>query len=279
MEHLRANRIATALGLVAVVVLAWIWWGGPPSEAAREVAALDARAAASTAGAAASDGGASPTEDVLATAVFAAGCFWCVEADYEKLPGVIEAVSGYTGGFVEDPSYRQVAAGGTGHREAVRVYYDPDATDYPALVDAFWRMHDPTDGSGSFVDRGFVYTSAIYVDGPEQRAYAEAALAALAASGKFDRPLATIVEPLGGFWVAEDEHQDFYRRSAARYRVYRFASGRDAFIDRVWAGDSRRYGPATMADAAASTSPPSAESGGESPSRSARGADRSGGPR
>jgi len=177
----------------------------------------------------------------LAVAYFAGGCFWCVEADFEKVAGVVEAISGFMGGSVANPSYEQVVRGGTGHREVVEVRYDPALVDYQVLLDAFWRLHDPTDAGGSFVDRGFIYTSAIFVVDEEQRRLAEGSLAALAASGKFEREIATVIESAGAFYAAEDYHQDFYRTSSVRYRTYRAASGRDRFIATTWDGDRTVY--------------------------------------
>ena len=174
-------------------------------------------------------------------AYFAAGCFWCVEADFEKYDGVSEVISGYMGGEEVNPSYKQVASGRTGHREAVEVHYDPSVISYQELLDIFWRIHDPTDAKGSFVDRGFHYTSAIYYQSEEERILAEGAKEALERSGKFDRPIATEILPATPFYVAEDYHQDFYIKSATRYEFYRTGSGRNAFIDKFWKGDETVY--------------------------------------
>lgn len=176
-----------------------------------------------------------------AVAYFAAGCFWCVEADFEKLEGVSDAVSGYMGGTVENPTYEQVSSHTTGHRETVEVNYDPDVIDYQALLDAFWRMHDPTDAEGSFVDRGESYTSAIFYANEEQQRLAEGSKAALAQSGKFDEAIATAIEPAETFYVAEDYHQDYYAERPLRYGYYRANSGRDSFIADVWKGDDTVY--------------------------------------
>jgi methionine-S-sulfoxide reductase len=176
-----------------------------------------------------------------AIAYFAAGCFWCVEADFEKLPGVIAAVSGYMGGHVANPSYQAVARGATGHREVVKVRYHPARIRYQELLDAFWRMHDPTDSEGSFVDRGFQYTSAIYTVNEVQRRLAEGAKLALEQSGKFDRPIATEILSATTFYVAESYHQNYAQTNTLRYSFYRFGSGRDQFIARVWQGDDTVY--------------------------------------
>jgi peptide methionine sulfoxide reductase msrA/msrB len=176
-----------------------------------------------------------------AVAYFAAGCFWCVEADFEKVEGVAEVVSGYMGGTVEDPTYEQVVTNTTGHRETVEVQYDPDIVEYQQLLDAFWRMHDPTDADGSFVDRGESYTSAIFYVNEEQQRLAEGAKAALAESGKFDEAIATAIESADTFYAAEDYHQNYYTENPVRYRVYRTGSGRDGFINAVWEGDTTVY--------------------------------------
>ena len=155
------------------------------------------------------------------TAVFAGGCFWCTESDFEKVPGVLDAVSGYTGGTVANPTYEQVSAGGTGHVEAVKVIHDPAKVTYEQLLDAFWRHMDPTDAGGQFVDRGPQYRSVIFYADQDQRRGAEASMAALAASGQFDHPIVTEILPLGPFYMAEDYHQDYYKKNPVRYQYYR----------------------------------------------------------
>lgn len=169
------------------------------------------------------------------TAVFAGGCFWCTESDFEKVPGVIEAVSGYTGGHVADPGYKQVSHGGTGHVEAVRVIYDPNMISYEALLDVFWRHVDPTDGGGQFVDRGDQYRSVIFYGDEQERQLAEASKQQLAASGKFKKTIVTDILPLGPFYDAEDYHQNYYKKNPIRYRFYRSRSGRDQFLEKTWA--------------------------------------------
>lgn len=177
----------------------------------------------------------------LARAYFAAGCFWCVEADFEKLDGVVEAISGFMGGHVSHPSYNQVVGGNTGHYETVEVHFDPEQISYQDLLEAFWRMHDPSDAGGSFVDRGSPYRSAIFYLDDAQKVLAEGAKEALQASGKFTAPIATHIEAAEAFYVAEDYHQDYYLRNPLRYTIYRAGSGRDQFIARVWQGDEQRY--------------------------------------
>jgi methionine-S-sulfoxide reductase len=179
-------------------------------------------------------GGAVPAD--ARVAIFATGCFWCTEADFEKLPGVHEAVSGYIGGAVPNPSYEQVAAGGTGHAEAVRVYYDPETVTYERLLEKFWHTTDLLDAGGQFCDRGDQYRSAIFYEGEEQRRLAEASRAELAAGGRFDRPIATEIAPAGPFYPAEAYHQDYYEKNSWRYSLYRWNCGRDRRLEELWAG-------------------------------------------
>ena len=169
------------------------------------------------------------------SAVFAGGCFWCTESDFEKVDGVIEVISGYTGGKMDNPSYKQVSAGGTGHVEAVKVIYDPDKISYAALLDVFWRHVDPTDAGGQFVDRGNQYRSAIFYANEKERQMAEVSKKALDASGRFDRPIVTDILPLASFFDAEDYHQDYYKKNPIRYKWYRSGSGRDGFLEQAWA--------------------------------------------
>lgn len=173
----------------------------------------------------------------LAVATFAGGCFWCVEKAFEAVPGVIAAVSGYTGGDEVNPSYQQVAAGLTGHTEAVQVHYDPLVVSYSGLLEAFWRMMDPTDGEGQFVDRGRQYRPAIFYHDARQQQIAAAALARLGASGRYAKPLAVELSPLGEFYPAEGYHQDYYKKNPVRYRIYTDGSGRFQYTERVWGDD------------------------------------------
>ncbi len=174
------------------------------------------------------------------TAVFAGGCFWCTESDFEKLEGVSEAISGYMGGSADQATYEQVSRANTGHLEVVQVHYDPTVISYQELLDAFWRMIDPTDAEGSFVDRGTQYLSAIFYT-EEQKVLAEGSKAALEASGKFDKSIATVVRPIETFYVAEDYHQNYYQTNKTRYEYYRFLSGRNQFIDEYWKSDKTVY--------------------------------------
>jgi peptide methionine sulfoxide reductase msrA/msrB len=173
----------------------------------------------------------------MGKATFAGGCFWCVEAPFEKLPGVQEVLSGYTGGHVDDPSYKQVTTGTTGHLEAVQVTYEPEEISYGELVDAFWKMFDPTDAGGSFYDRGEQYTSAIFYHDEAQRVAAEASKKALDESDRFNKPVVTPILAAEEFFVAEDYHQDYYKKEPAQYNRYRAGSGRDRFIDAHWSAE------------------------------------------
>ena len=169
-----------------------------------------------------------------AAAVFAGGCFWCTEADFDKMPGVLSTTSGYTGGKLRNPTYEQVSAGGTGHIEAVRVVYDPARTNYTVLAARFMRTIDPLDAGGSFCDRGYGYRSAFFVANPEQRRTAEAVKARAAAVLK--KPAATLVLPAATFYPAEAYHQDYYKKNPVRYRFYRGNCGRDARLAELWGG-------------------------------------------
>jgi len=173
-----------------------------------------------------------------AIATFAGGCFWCTESDFEKVPGVVEAISGYTGGDKMNPTYEEVSAGGTGHVEAVQVIYDPKKVSYKELLDYFWRHVDPTDAGGQFVDRGSQYRSVIFYHNEEQKRLAEESKTALAKSGRFHKPIVTAIVPFTKFYKAEDYHQDYYKKNPVRYKFYRWHSGRDQFLKKAW-GDEK----------------------------------------
>jgi peptide methionine sulfoxide reductase msrA/msrB len=170
----------------------------------------------------------------LAVATFAGGCFWCVEADFDKLPGVIRTVSGYTGGKIENPSYKQVSGGGTGHLESLQVFYEPARVSYEDLLAAFWRMVEPTDAGGQFVDRGGQYATAIFYHDEAQQRAAEQSKAALAASGRYDKPIVTPILPAETFYPAEDYHQNYHSVNPLRYKYYRYRSGRDQYLEKTW---------------------------------------------
>ncbi len=167
-------------------------------------------------------------------ATFAGGCFWCVEADFEKQPGVLKVVSGYTGGQKENPTYEEVSSGRTGHVEAVQIYYDPSRITYEELINIFWRHIDPTDAGGQFVDRGAQYRSAIFYHDEEQKKIAEKSMEALRQSGRFSKNIATEILEFTRFYEAEDYHQDYYKKNPWRYQYYRYGSGRDQFLQKAW---------------------------------------------
>jgi peptide-methionine (S)-S-oxide reductase len=169
-----------------------------------------------------------------ATAIFAGGCFWCMEPPFDALDGVLETTSGYTGGKLDHPTYEQVSAGGTGHAEALRVTYDPARVGYERLLEVFWHNIDPLRHDAQFCDEGDQYRSAIFYSDDEQRRLAEVSKAALEASHRFDRPVVTEIVPAKTFYPAEDYHQDYYRKNPIRYRYYRFNCGRDARLGELW---------------------------------------------
>jgi peptide methionine sulfoxide reductase msrA/msrB len=168
-----------------------------------------------------------------AIAVFAGGCFWCVEANFEKVPGVITAVSGYTGGHVANPTYKQVSSGTTGHVESVQITYNPEKVSYVELLDTFWNLIDPTDADGSFVDRGNQYRSVIFYQNQEQLKLAEASKEKLGKSGLYDKPIVTEILPAVTFYPAEKYHQDYYKKNPIRYTFYRYRSGRDQYREKI----------------------------------------------
>jgi len=180
---------------------------------------------------------AASADQPLAVATFAGGCFWCVEADFDKLPGVVRTISGYTGGKVENPGYKQVSGGGTGHLESLQVFYEPARISYEDLLAAFWRMVEPTDAGGQFVDRGEQYSTAIFYHDEVQKHAAEASKAALAASGRYDKPVITPIRPAETFYTAEDYHQDYHSKNPLRYKYYRYRSGRDQYLEKTWGED------------------------------------------
>ena len=167
-----------------------------------------------------------------ATAIFAMGCFWCAEADFEKVPGVIDVVSGYTGGRTRNPTYEQVSAGGTGHYEAVLVTYDPSKVKYSELMSVFWKNVDPLDAAGQFCDKGESYRAAIFPHGAAELKAAKASRDYLV--GFFKRDLATKIVARSTFYRAEDYHQDYYKKNPIRYRYYRSRCGRDDRLAEVW---------------------------------------------
>jgi peptide-methionine (S)-S-oxide reductase len=175
------------------------------------------------------------TMSATATAIFAGGCFWCVESDFDKLPGVLETVSGYTAGNTLNPTYQQVSAGGTGHTEAVRIRYDPAKVTYQQLVDYFWRHIDPTVKDRQFCDVGSQYRSGIYWQNEAERKIVEASRDALLKSGKL-KQIHTEIAAASAFYLAEEYHQDYYLKNPLRYNYYRASCGRDNRIQEIWGG-------------------------------------------
>jgi len=170
-----------------------------------------------------------------ATATLAGGCFWCMQAPFEKLAGVVHVDAGYIGGTGQNPTYEDYAA--KGYVEAVQVVYDPTKISYAQLLDAFWRQIDPTDGGGQFVDRGAQYRSGIFYHDEAQKRLAEESKRQLGKSGRYDRPLVTEIIESGPFYRAEDYHQDYYKKNPIRYHYYRHRSGRDQYLEKIWGGD------------------------------------------
>ncbi len=173
-------------------------------------------------------------ESGLARATFAGGCFWCVEADFDKLPGVVSTTSGYIGGKTPNPTYEQVSAGRTGHAEAVLVVYDPKKVSYERLLEYFWHTIDPTTPDAQFCDAGSQYRSAIFYHDEEQHRLAEQSRRELERSKPFTAPIVTEIVPAKSFYVAEDYHQDYYRKNPIRYSFYRTGCGRDSRLQSLW---------------------------------------------
>ena len=169
-----------------------------------------------------------------AEAIFAGGCFWCTESDFDKLPGVLSTTSGYLGGHLENPTYEQVSAGTTGHTEAVQVRYDPSKTSYAQLLEAFWPTIDPVTANAQFCDKGSHYRSAIFYGNADEQRLAEASKAALDKSARLPAPVVTEILPATTFYPAEDYHQDYHTRNPLRYNYYRNGCGRDDRLQELW---------------------------------------------
>ncbi len=167
-------------------------------------------------------------------ATFAGGCFWCMEPPFDKQDGVLSTTSGYMGGAEENPTYKKVSAGSTGHAEAVQVRYDPSKVSYEKLLEVFWMQIDPTTPNRQFVDVGRQYRAAIFYNDEEQRRLAEESKTQLGKSERHEGPIVTEIVPAGDFWPAEDYHQDYYKKNPIRYKFYRFNSGRDQFLKKIW---------------------------------------------
>jgi peptide methionine sulfoxide reductase msrA/msrB len=175
----------------------------------------------------------------LSTATFAGGCFWCTESDFEKISGVYKVISGFSGGHVINPSYEQVSMGYTGHVESVQVYYDPNVISYENLLVAFWKMINPTDNEGQFVDRGNQYRSLIFYETEEQKSIAEHSRQQLNESKRYPAPVVTEIKKFEAFYPAEDYHQDYYKNNPIRYKYYRYRSGRDQYLEKIWGADQQ----------------------------------------
>jgi methionine-S-sulfoxide reductase len=170
----------------------------------------------------------------LETATFAGGCFWCVEAAFIVMPGVIKVVSGYAGGKEKNPTYEQVSSGMTGHVEAIQITYDKKKISYQQLLDFFWKQIDPTDSQGQFVDRGSQYRPVIFYHSEKQKKLALASKKKLEASKKFDSPIVVEIVPFKTFFLAEDYHQEYYKKNPLRYNMYKMGSGRNARLKEIW---------------------------------------------
>jgi peptide-methionine (S)-S-oxide reductase len=223
MNRTRSNRRAWALWAAIGTAAALAGWlGGAHSQAAP--AAADK----------------APTATATARAIFAGGCFWCVESDFDKVEGVVSTTSGYIGGTVANPSYEQVSAKGTGHAEAVEVVFDPRKVSYAALVERYWHSIDPTVKDRQFCDVGSPYRTAIFAVDDEQLKAAQASRAALEKSKPFKEPIVTEIVKAGAFYPAESYHQDYHTKNPVRYAYYRASCGRDARLKALWGDQALR---------------------------------------
>ena len=170
----------------------------------------------------------------LSKAIFAGGCFWCMEAAFEGLDGIIDVVSGYTGGTKENPTYAEVSSGVTGHYESIQITYNPKKINYKDLLDLFWRQIDPTDDKGQFSDRGPQYKTVIFYSTPEQKRLAEESKKKLDESSKFEKPIVTAILPAEKFYIAEEYHQDYSKKRTIQYKLYEAGSGRKKYIKETW---------------------------------------------
>jgi peptide-methionine (S)-S-oxide reductase len=214
MPRMMRSLLATMLLLAAVGIV------GPPIANMAANAAEPGNDGASQAG--------------LKIAIFAGGCFWCEEAVFDAVPGVVSVISGYTDGDKANPTYEEVSAGGTGHAESVKVTFDPAKVSYAKLLDLFWHNVDPLTENAQFCDHGTQYRSAIFYLDEEQKRLAEASKQALAKSGRFDQPIVTEISPASTFWPAEDYHQKYHVKNPVKYQLYRFGCGRDQRLRELW---------------------------------------------
>ena len=181
------------------------------------------------------------TEKILEIAIFAGGCFWCVESDFDGVPGVVKTISGFSGGVTPNPTYREVVTENTGHREVVQITFDPKTVTYAHLVDVLFHSIDPTDEGGQFCDRGHSYTTAIYAITTEQKKIAEEVKKNLQDSDVLEKPIVTPIEDAGPFFMADEYHQNFYKKSPVRYNFYRFNCSRNARVQALW-GENAYHG-------------------------------------
>lgn len=179
-----------------------------------------------------------PAKPATATAIFAGGCFWCMEPPFDVLPGVISTTSGYTSGNTVDPTYQSTSTGKTGHTEAVKIVYDPSKVSYEKLLHVFWRNHDPLTANAQFCDRGSQYRAGIYFGSEEERKLAEASKAELESSGRFKSKITTEIVAQTAFYPAEDYHQDYYQKNPIRYKIYRTGCGRDRRLNELWGAEA-----------------------------------------
>ena len=220
-RQLAVGNAVLVVAAVGCVAAAWAFSPEPPGEAKT---AADLPPAGS------------PEAAKLETAIFAGGCFWCMEPPFDKLTGVKATTSGYTGGRTENPTYEEVSSGGTGHTEALKVTYDPAQVSYETLLEVFWRNHDPLTADAQFCDRGTQYRAGIYYQTPEQKAAAEASLAKF--KSRLNGSIVTEIEPAGPFYDAEGYHQDYYLKNPLKYKYYRYGCGRDQRLEELWGDEA-----------------------------------------
>ena len=219
MSHSIIDWHKSLLGLASLLFAGLLLAGESATQPAAQPQASDAKA---------------PMAATTALAVFAGGCFWCTESDFDKVPGVLSTTSGYIGGHVENPTYEEVSYGSTGHLEAVQVRYDTSKISYAQLLQAFWPTIDPVTANAQFCDKGSQYRSAIFYGNPEEQGLAEASKTALDKSGKLPAPVVTEILPATTFYPAEDYHQDYHSKNPIRYNYYRHGCGRDARLEQLW---------------------------------------------
>ena len=227
-HHIRRVIDGLLLGIALITLAAC------EQPAARSKSVAGSSGDSSAASSASSPAGPTGGSSMVGIATFAGGCFWCTEADFDKVPGVISTTSGYIGGTKANPTYRQVSSGKTGHIEAVQVRFDPEKTSFAKLLAAFWPTIDPLTPNRQFCDSGSQYRSAIFYQDSDQRRQAEASKAELAASGRLTEPIATEILPATEFYPAEEYHQDYYIKNPIRYSYYRSNCGRDARLAEIW---------------------------------------------